>query len=53
MDPKRFFNFVEWHNDPQGRPKPDVKLPLDFAPGYDGFGYAWTKAAWEQQGCAK
>ena len=48
MDLKKFFNFLEWHNDPKSRSESDVKLSLDFAPGHDGFGYAWTKAAWER-----
>jgi len=48
MDPEKFFNFVEWHNDSKGRPESDLKLPLEFAQGHSGFGYAWTKAAWER-----
>jgi hypothetical protein len=47
MDPEKFFNFVEWHNDPKS-PKSDMELPLDFTPGHSGFGYSWTKAAWER-----
>jgi hypothetical protein len=46
IDSRKLFDFVEWHNDPKGRPESDVKLSLDFAPGHDGFGYVWTKAAW-------
>jgi hypothetical protein len=48
MDPKKLFDFLEWHNDPKNRPESDVKLSLDFAPEHDGFGYAWTKAACER-----
>jgi hypothetical protein len=48
MEPKKFFDFVEWHNDPKGRPASEVSLPMSFAPKHNGFGYAWTKAAWER-----
>jgi hypothetical protein len=45
MDPEKFFDFVEWHNDPK---ETFPGLPLDFARGVDGRRYSWTKAAWEQ-----
>jgi hypothetical protein len=45
MDPKKFFDFVEWHNDPR---ETFPGLRLDFATGFDGRRYSWTKAAWEQ-----
>jgi len=44
MDTERFLDFVEWHNDPG---ETFLKLPLDFAKGFDGLRYSWTKAAWE------